>query len=110
MDRTRRRKSKGRKAPVTHLTHPGLIIKDAIAERSITPYRLAKDSGLSQSAVTMLVNANRAITAETALRIGKYLNVSPQMLINLQTHYDLSIKEKDIKKDLGKIVPIEMVA
>ena len=53
-----------------------------------------------------IVHGKRAITADTALRLGKYFKNNPQFWLNLQTHYDLAVAEQEMEKDdLDSIVP-----
>ena len=76
--------------------HPGEILKEEFLEPlTITQYRLAKDINVSSRRINEIVHGERAISADTALRLGKYFGVSPEFWLNLQTHYDLEL-ESDI--------------
>ena len=75
--------------------HPGEILdEEFLKPMSLTQYRLAKDIGVSARRINEIVHGTRAITAETALRLGRYFGVSPQFWVNLQAHYDLARTEK----------------
>lgn len=76
--------------------HPGEILeKEFLKPLGITKYKLAKNVSVSPIRISEIVKGKRAITANTALRLGKYFNTSPQFWLNLQTRYDLE-KESDI--------------
>ena len=85
--------------------HPGEILKDEfLDEMGITQYRLAKDVNVPPRRINEIVQGKRSITADTALRLGRYFGISPQFWINLQAHYDL---EMGIDK-LGKRLETEV--
>jgi addiction module HigA family antidote len=76
--------------------HPGEILKDEFPEpMGITPYRLAKEIGVSVPRVNDIVRSKRSISANTALRLGRYFGVSPQFWMNLQNRFDLAEAAKD---------------
>lgn len=85
--------------------HPGEILKDEfLDEMGITQYRLAKDVNVPPRRINEIVQGKRSITADTALRLGRYFGISPQFWTNLQAHYDL---EMGIDK-LGKRLETEV--
>jgi len=87
----------------TNIT-PGDILKENFLDPlGITPYRLAIDTGLTPTRISGIINKNRAITAETALKIGQYFNTSGQFWLNLQSRYDLRIAKEKYKEQLTKI-------
>jgi addiction module HigA family antidote len=69
--------------------HPGALLAEDLQERGISINRLARDTRMSLSRTSELVNGKRAITAETALRLARYFGTSPQYWMNLQSRYDL---------------------
>ncbi|HEY6981040.1 MAG TPA: HigA family addiction module antitoxin [Reyranella sp.] len=70
--------------------HPGRILYDEfMVPASISQYRLARATGLSQVQVGNIIRGKRGITAETALRLERALGMSAQTWMNLQTLYDL---------------------
>jgi len=88
-------------------THPGILLKeDFLDELNITPYRLAKDIGLTPIHVTELLKGKRNITPSTALLLGRYFGTTAEYFINLQTRYDLIEATRTIGDRLDKIVPI----
>jgi addiction module HigA family antidote len=74
--------------------HPGEILRDDfIKPMGISQYRLAKDAGINQMTVSKIVRSKQAISAETALRLGRYFGTSPQFWAGLQTAYNLEKAE-----------------
>ena len=71
--------------------HPGEILqKEFLEPFAVSQYRVAKDISVSPRRINEIVHGDRAITADTALRLGKYFGVSPQFWLNLQDRYDLA--------------------
>ena len=81
--------------------HPGEILREEFLKGfNITEYRLAKDIAVSPRRINEIVHGERAITADTALRLGKYFNMSPQFWLNLQSHYELEKQEEELARVL----------
>ena len=79
--------------------HPGEILRGEFLEpMGISQYRLAKDISVSPRRINEIVHGNRSITADTALRLGRFFGMSPQFWLNLQTRYDLEVTE-DLLED-----------
>jgi len=77
------------------LTTPGEVLNEEfLIPLGISQYRLAKDIGISARRINQIVHGTRAITPDTALRLGKYFGVSAQFWLNLQTRYDLQTAER----------------
>jgi len=87
--------------------HPGDILKnDFLNPLEITPYRLAKELGVSRPTVNQLVARRRSVTAEMALRLARYFGTSAQLWQNLQAQYDLEVAITKIGKTVkAKIQP-----
>lgn len=84
--------------------HPGRILaKEFLEPLNLTQYRLAKDTGLTHTTVTQIVQGKRAITVETALRLSRYFGNSPEFWLNLQRNHDLRQSGK-LKKRIQKEV------
>ena len=74
--------------------HPGeILVEEFLKPMSISQYRLAKDISVPARRINEIVHGDRCITANTALRLGRYFGVSPQFWLNLQTHFDLAHEE-----------------
>ena len=80
---------------------PGEILQEEfLRPMGITQYRLAKDIGVPPRRINEIVKGLRAITADTALRLGRYFAMSPEFWLNLQTHYEL---EKEQERLAGRL-------
>ncbi len=71
------------------LIHPGEHLAEILDELGISQYRLAKAIGTPPRRINEIVHRRRSITADTALRIGKALGMTPEFWLNLQKLYDL---------------------
>ena len=79
--------------------HPGEILREEFLEpMGISQYRLAKDISVPPRRINEIVHGKRSITADTALRLGRFFGMSAQFWLNLQTRYDLEITE-DLLED-----------
>lgn len=78
--------------------HPGEILKEEILiQLGLSADWLAKDLGISQTRISDILLERRRITADTALRLSRYLGTSPNFWLNLQNAYDLEEQEKSLK-------------
>ena len=84
--------------------HPGILLAEDLADIGISINRLARDTRMSLSRTSDLVNGKRAITAETALRLARFFGTSPEYWINLQTHFDLETAKDKLAKAIEKEV------
>ena len=92
--------------------HPGqVLLSDFIEPLGLTRYRVAKAIGVPQRRIDEICSGKRAMTADTALRLGRFFSVEAQLWMNLQAQYDLEIAEKELAKatDL-EIVPLKDAA
>ena len=71
--------------------HPGEHLSEILNELGITQYRLAKAVGVPPVRINDIVHCRRSITADTALRIGRALEMSAEFWMNLQRMYDLDV-------------------
>ncbi len=75
--------------------HPGeVLLEEFLVPMGVTQYRLAKDISVSARRINEIVHGERAITADTALRLSRYFGTSERFWLNLQADYDLQV-EKD---------------
>ena len=85
--------------------HPGEILEEEFLKAmGISQYRLAKDISVPPRRINEIVQGKRSITADTALRLGKFFGMSAQFWLNLQTRYDLEITEDLLSDRLDKEV------
>ena len=81
--------------------HPGeVLLEEFLNPMGISQYRLAKDTSVPPRRINEIVHGARAVTADTALRLGRYFGTSAQFWLNLQTHFDLEVQEDKIGKRL----------
>lgn len=81
--------------------HPGeILMEEFLLPFAISQYRLAKDIDVAPRRINEIIHGTRAITADTALRLGKYFATSPQFWLNLQSHYDLAVESKELSSVL----------
>ena len=85
--------------------HPGEILREEFLEpMGISQYRLAKDISVPPRRINEIVHGKRSITADTALRLGRFFTMSPQFWLNLQTRYDLEVTEDQLDNRLDNEV------
>ena len=81
--------------------HPGeILLEDFMKPLAITQYALAKAISVPPRRINEIVHGKRAISADTALRLGRYFGVDPQSWMNLQSHYELEIAAQNLGEKL----------
>jgi addiction module HigA family antidote len=85
--------------------HPGeILLEEFMKPLGISINRLAREISVPPGRVSAIVNGQRAISADTALRLGKYFGVSPETWTGLQADYDLKVARRAIGEELDKRV------
>ena len=84
--------------------HPGEHLAEILDELGISQYRLAKTIGVPPIRINEIVHCRRSITADTALRIGQGLGMTPEFWLNLQRMYDLNLARAST--DISTIEPL----
>lgn len=69
--------------------HPGEVLAEELGERKISAAELARQIGVPANRISQLVRAKRAMTGDTALRLGHWFGMNPQFWMNLQAQFDL---------------------
>ena len=69
--------------------HPGKILREELEELNLSANALAKALKVPTNRITAILNEQRSITGDTALRLAKYFNTTPEFWMNLQTAYDV---------------------
>ena len=88
--------------------HPGeVLLEDFIKGFGITQHKLAVAIGVPPRRINEIVHGKRRITADTALRLGRYFAIDPQFWINLQAHYDLEVEMDALGDALNDIEPLQ---
>jgi len=83
--------------------HPGEILKDELKEIGITATELSRQIKTPENRVPQIIAGKRNITADTALRLGKWFGMSPAFWLNLQNSYELRKAEREIGKEIDTI-------
>ena len=87
--------------------HPGtILLEEFLQPMGLSQYRLAKDTNVPPRRINEIVHGKRSITANTALRLGKFFSMTPQFWMNLQSRYDLEVAEDNLEDRLEKEVHI----
>src|ERR1700761_148105 len=88
--------------------HPGEVLREEfLVPLGLSAGALAKACGVPRTRVERIANEETAITADTALRLGKALGTSAQLWLNLQNEYDMRTAKSRIGKELEKISPVK---
>jgi len=98
----------GRRLPPIH---PGELLRDEfLTPMGISVYELANAIRVPRSRVNDIVLGRRAITTDTAIRLGRYFGMSPEFWINLQAHYDLDLADRTVRRKIEREVAPRSVA
>lgn len=89
--------------------HPGeVLLEDFIEGFGITQNKLAVSIGVPPRRINEIVHGKRAVTADTALRLGRFFGTSAQFWLNLQTQYDLDLAEDRVAEQIAAITPLQV--
>jgi addiction module HigA family antidote len=95
---------------LTHITPGEILQEEFLKPMGITQYRLAKDIGVPPRRINEIVRGERAITADTALRLGRYFRMAPEFWLNLQSHYALEQEQERLAGRLEREVRVRVAA
>ena len=92
--------------------HPGeILVTEFLEPMGISQYRLALNIGVTPRRINEIVHGRRGITADTALRLGRFFNMEAQFWMNLQSHYDMEVALETLEDRLDKEVhPLPLAA
>ena len=97
--------SKISKQKFLELIHPGeILLEEFMRPAGISINGLAREIAVPPGRISAIVNGKRAITADTALRLGRYFGTSPEVWMGLQADYDLRIAQRTIGSEVEKRV------
>ncbi len=85
--------------------HPGEILADELAEIGIGGAQLAERLNVPDNRIYQILKGKRAITADTALRLGRFFGTGPKIWLALQNDYELDVAQHEQNVDLDKIIP-----
>jgi antitoxin HigA-1 len=86
------------------IVHPGRLLKREMEARKLSANRLSLDIGVPSGRITDILNFRRAITADTAVRLGRYFGNSAQFWLDLQGQYDIAVVEREKGAEIAKRV------
>jgi len=87
--------------------HPGeILIEEFLKPMGLSQYRLAKDISVPPRRINEIVHGKRSISADTALRLGRFFGMPPQFWLNLQTRFDLEVTEDQLADRLETEVQV----
>jgi addiction module HigA family antidote len=89
---------------MTPVSHPGRLLKRELTARKLSANRLSLDIGVPSGRITDILNARRSITADTAVRLGRYFGNSAQFWLDLQSQYDIALVEREKGGEIAKRV------
>jgi addiction module HigA family antidote len=93
-----------RREAVIPAIRPGHLLRRELKARGLSAKRLALDLGVPSGRVTDILNGRRSITADTAVRLGRYFGNSAQFWLDLQGQYDIAIVEKERGPEIARRV------
>ncbi|WP_249159237.1 HigA family addiction module antitoxin [Bradyrhizobium jicamae] len=86
------------------IVHPGRFLKRELTARQLSANRLSLDIGVPSGRITDILNGRRGITADTAVRLGRYFGNSAQFWLDLQGQYDIGVVEREKGAEIAKRV------
>ena len=86
------------------IVHPGRLLKRELTTRKLSANRLSLDIGVPSGRITDILNGRRAITADTAVRLGRYFGNSAQFWLDLQSQYDIGLVERERGVEIARRV------
>jgi addiction module HigA family antidote len=93
------------KDPALNPVHPGeILLEDFLKPLRISQYRLAREIHVPARRVNEIALRRRGVSADTALRFGRYFNTTPQFWLNLQTHYELDQARLSSAREIEKTI------
>ena len=83
--------------------HPGEILSDELSELNLSASALARQINVPPNRISQIIQGKRAITGDTALRLGHWFGMNPQFWLNLQSQFDLRMAEAGAGKEVRKL-------
>ncbi len=92
------------------ISHPGRLLKRELATRTLSASRLALEIGVPSGRITDILNGRRSISADTAVRLGRYFGNRPQFWMDLQSQYDIAVVERDRGREIARRIQASKAA
>ncbi len=87
--------------------HPGeILLEDFMKPLGLTQYRLAHDIAVTPIRISQIVNGERSISVDTAMRLARYFGTSAAVWLRLQVRYDLEVAERDLSERINREVKV----
>jgi len=86
--------------------HPGEILADELEYIGISAANLARILHVPTNRITQILKGKRAMTADTAIRLGRWFGTGAELWLNLQKSYELRLVEKQIGKEVKRLIPL----
>src|SRR5216684_6816470 len=86
------------------VAHPGRLLRRELEARALSANRLALDLGVPSGRITDILNGRRSISADTAVRLGRYFRNNAQFWLDLQSQYDIALVERERGAEIAKRV------
>ena len=83
--------------------HPGQHLAEELKELGLPAAELARQIDVPVNRITGIINGQRAVTADTALRLGHWFGTSPEFWLNLQKLYELRLAEQEVGRQIGRL-------
>ena len=80
-------------AILARAVHPGKILADELEESGVTPSAFAREIGAPPDRIRRIIAGKRSVSADSALRFGRWFGVEPQFWLNLQSQFDLAVAQ-----------------
>jgi addiction module HigA family antidote len=93
----------GMKAMARPAIHPGEILADELEELSISPTELARQINVPANRITQIIQGKRALTGDTALRLGHWFGTSAQFWLNLQSAHDIRVAAQQVGAEIKRL-------
>lgn len=89
--------------------HPGEILADELEELNLSASELARTLHVPTNRITQILNGQRGITADTALRLGQWLGTGPELWLNLQKSYELRLAQQEVGEEIEKTIKRRLI-
>ena len=92
------------------IAHPGRLLKRELVARTLSANQLALAVGVPSGRITDILNGRRSISADTAVRLGRYFGNRPQFWMDLQSQYDIAVVERDRGREIARRIQASKAA
>jgi addiction module HigA family antidote len=89
---------------MTPIAHPGRLLRRELEARALSANRLALDLGVPSGRITDILNGRRSVSADTAVRMGRYFGNGAQFWLDLQAQHDIAVVERDRGAEIARRV------